>query len=97
MRYSGLVCALNYAMGQLYTASPDLYWMLRGLYDEAVERDLADSSAYWAPYSKTVTTQVYSAVNDTMLKLNDQTDGRKSYGRMVDLLLADFRARHGIT
>ena len=96
MRYSGLICALNYSMGQLYAASPALYWELRNLYSEGVERDLADSNAYWEPYSKTVSTQVYSAVNDAMLKLNDQTDGRRSYGRMVDLLLADYRARHGL-
>ncbi|MGI6316524.1 MAG: DUF3810 family protein [Christensenellales bacterium] len=33
------------------------------------------------------------ARNDTYLKANQQTDGTKSYGRMVDLLLAAYRAR----
>ncbi len=29
-------------------------------------------------------------VNDTYLKAHSQTDGVLSYGRMVDLMLADF-------
>lgn len=32
------------------------------------------------------------AVNDTYLKANNLTDGVHSYGRMVDLLLAEARA-----
>lgn len=35
-------------------------------------------------------------VNDSYLKSNRQEDGVKSYGRMVDLLLADYRQRHGL-
>ena len=30
-------------------------------------------------------------INDTYLKANAQSDGVKSYGRMVDLLLAKYR------
>ncbi len=95
MRYSGLVCALNYAMGRLFAADPRAYVALRERYDEGVERDLADSRAYWARYEDKKAAQVYSAVNDTVLKLNSQTDGRQSYGRMVDLLLAEYRVREG--
>ncbi|MBQ6801694.1 MAG: DUF3810 family protein, partial [Oscillospiraceae bacterium] len=32
--------------------------------------------------------EVSDAVNDTYLKLNDQQEGTRSYGKMVDLLLA---------
>jgi len=97
MRYSGLICALNYAMGRLYTADPQTYLALRAYYAAGVERDLAYSGKYWEKYANKAPSQAYSAVNDTVLKLNDQTDGRQSYGRMVDLLLADYRARHGLT
>ena len=34
--------------------------------------------------------EVSKAVNDVYLKANDQEDGMKSYGRMVDLLLAEY-------
>jgi hypothetical protein len=36
------------------------------------------------------------AVNNTYLKSNNQEDGVKSYGRMVDLLLAERRTRLGL-
>ncbi len=35
---------------------------------------------------------VSNAANDTYLKANNQADGMRSYGRMVDLLLAEHRA-----
>ena len=35
--------------------------------------------------------EVSNKVNDTYLKVNKQEDGVKSYGRMVDLLLAQYR------
>ena len=35
---------------------------------------------------------ISNAANDTYLKANDQADGMRSYGRMVDLLLAEQRA-----
>jgi len=34
-------------------------------------------------------------VNDTYLKANNQTDGTQSYGRVVDLLLAEYRQKKG--
>ena len=34
--------------------------------------------------------EVSTKVNDTYLKAHSQTDGVKSYGRMVDLMLADY-------
>ena len=36
--------------------------------------------------------EVSDKVNDTYLKLNDQQDGVRSYGKMVDLLLAYRRS-----
>ena len=36
--------------------------------------------------------EISSAVNDAYLKANRQEEGVKSYGRMVDLLLAEQRA-----
>jgi hypothetical protein len=35
---------------------------------------------------------VSNQLNDTYLKLNSQSDGVKSYGRMVDLMLAYNRS-----
>ena len=93
-RYSGLICALNYSMGQLYKADPDAYWELRACYSEEMNRDLSVQSAYWRQYEDSKALEVYTSVNDAFLKANQQTDGRQSYGRMVDLLLAEYRSLH---
>ena len=45
---------------------------------------------HWAQYGPIQ--DVSNAANDTYLKANDQADGMRSYGRMVDLLLAEQRA-----
>ena len=37
--------------------------------------------------------EAYDKGADTFLKANGQTDGTKSYGRMVDLLLAEYRSQ----
>ena len=38
----------------------------------------------------------YDTINDAYLKANDQFDGTQSYGRMVDLLLAEYRYNNGL-
>ena len=57
---------------------------------EAARRDLARDSAFWKQFDGKVA-EVSGQVNDVYLKVNKQEDGVKSYGRMVDLLLARFR------
>lgn len=54
--------------------------------------EFAHRRNYWKPYQQTVISQVSSAVNDTYLKAQDQVDGEKSYGRVVDLVIADYLA-----
>ena len=62
---------------------------------DGVQRDLAANNAYWDQFEGPIA-QISSQVNDSYLKANQQEDGVKSYGKMVDLLLADYRQRHGI-
>lgn len=40
--------------------------------------------------------RIYNNINHIMLKINRQSDGHGSYGRVFDLLLADYRKRHGV-
>ena len=58
---------------------------------EPVRRDLAERAEHWAQYEGPVQ-DVSNAANDAYLKANNQSDGMQSYGRMVDLLLAEQRA-----
>lgn len=88
-QYSGPILALIHATNALYREAPELYFELRARYSEDLKRDLAAYSAFWEPYQGRVN-DTADQINDTYLKTNRQKEGVKSYGRMVDLLLADF-------
>lgn len=91
LQYSSTMLALIVAGNALYEQDPDLYFKLREEYSEGVLNDLRANSSYWVKYEDTVVSTVSNRINDTYLKVNAQTDGVKSYGRMLDLLLAKYR------
>ncbi len=90
-RYSGNCLALLYSMNALYSADYELWYELRMRYPDYISADMAAQNAYIAAHDTKVA-EVSDAVNDTYLKLNDQQDGTRSYGKMVDLLLAYRRS-----
>ena len=64
-----------------------------GLCDALDERawvDLRGNNEFWARYDGKAA-EVSNQLNDTYLKINSQADGVKSYGRVVDLMLAYAR------
>lgn len=96
VQYSGLMEALILSGNALYSKNPDLYYEVRATYDDGVNRDLAANSAYWAKFHDTKISNTTEKLNDTYLKANNQSNGVQSYGRMVDLLLAEYRKNHEI-
>lgn len=90
-QYSGTMLALTHAGNALYREAPELYHKSRGLFHEGMKADLRESSDYWSQFNDTVISTVSTKMNDTYLKANKQEEGVKSYGRMVDLLLAGFK------
>lgn len=94
-RYSGDMLAFVYANNALYSVDPERGNQVYSTLSQEVQQDFAENSLYWKQFEGPVA-EVASAVNDTYLKSNRQTDGVKSYGRVVDLLLADYRQRHGL-
>lgn len=94
-RYSGYLSALTYALNAYYAeADREEYYEVIALIDPVIIAEYACRSDYWAPYQKKVTYKVSSAVNDVYLKANNQTDGTKSYGRIVDLMIAEWLAEN---
>ena len=91
-RYSGTFRAALYAMGALARADRASYGRLRGRLGPALQRDLAASAAWHRRYESRLG-EVQERVNDAYLKTQGQADGVQSYGRMVDLLIAERRAR----
>lgn len=91
LKYSGYMLALVYAGNRLYADSKELYFEVLSTYSEGVLADLRENSEYWKQFEDTVLSEAGEKMNNTYLKANNQTDGTKSYGRMVDLLLAEYR------
>ncbi len=89
-QYSGTVLALIYAMNALYDYDQDKYKELRETYHPGVTRDLREISRFWRQYEGPVE-EISSSVNNAYLKANKQEDGIHSYGRMIDLLIAQQR------
>ena len=92
LRYSSTMLALISAGNALYGQDTDLYFEIRELYSNDIVKDIRANTEYWAKFEDTVVSTVSNRINDTYLKANAQEDGVKSYGRMVDLLLAKYRA-----
>lgn len=89
-QYSGYLMGWVHAGNALAAQDRDAYMELHNrLVPQAVE-DLRANNAYWNRYESKVA-EAANQINDTYLKLNDQEDGVKSYGRVVDLMLAYYR------
>ena len=88
--YSSLLNALTYVLNALYTEIPPAQY--RELYQELpaqAQRDLQNNADYWHNF-RGPAAELSRSVNDMYLKANNQPEGVKSYGRMVDLLAAYY-------
>ncbi len=90
MQYSGTMLALIHSMNALAGDDIDKFYELASQYAEGVRRDLTAHSEFWKQYEGR-TAEVAEDINNAYLVSNNQEDGVKSYGRMVDLLLAERR------
>lgn len=89
-QYSGTFMALRYASNALYLHDQEKYWKLREKYSNKILNDTKAIGEYWTQYESYIQ-ELSSSINDTYLKSNMQSDGIKSYGKMVDLLIAEYR------
>ena len=90
-RYSGSLVAAVHALGALREVAPEAARELGRSRSEGVRRDLKALQA-WSDRYRTRIRTVSEAVNDGYLRSQGQRDGVRSYGRMVDLLIAEERA-----
>lgn len=91
-RYSGVMLALIYSMNALADKNLEDYKKVANMLSPGVKRDLKYQDEFWQKYQGKVE-ELSNNVNDNYLKYNGQIDGVESYGRMVDLLLAEFKAK----
>lgn len=90
IRYSGYFDAYAYALSALYQVDREAARAVDAQLSEQVLADYAANREFWASYEGPFR-EMAQGMNDAYLKANDQDDGVRSYGRMVDLLLAERR------
>ena len=93
-QYSGTLLALIHSMNALHAHDTARYKLLSSKYSDAVKRDMSQNDEYWRQYEGTIE-KISSNINDAYLKSNMQKDGVYSYGRMVDLIIAEYRKNGG--
>ena len=89
-RNSGYLTGWVYAGNALAKADLEAYYGLYGRLAPEAARDLAWNNQFWDRFDGKVA-EASTQLNDRYLKANNQEDGVRSYGRMVDLMLAYYR------
>ncbi len=90
-RYSGYYTAFDYAFEALYNEDTELARDIAKMLSEDVINDIHFQSEYWEKYFKTPAANISEQVYDSYLEANGQQEGIKSYGMMVDLLIAYYK------
>ena len=93
IKYSGIMQALIISGNALYARNASLYREVSAMYNDGVRRDLNANSIYWEQFENTIVSNTAEKINNAYLQANNQQDGVQSYGRMVDLLLAEYRTK----
>ena len=90
LKYSCLLHSLGYVLNAVYSTSPEEYFALLSGLSPRVLYDLKKKHAYWEQFSSSFG-EISQKVNDAYLKANAQAGGVATYGKVVDLMVADFK------
>ncbi len=93
-RYSGYLMGWIYAGNALAKQDYEKYVELYMRLPESVRDDLSENNQFWDRYQGKVA-EASTKMNDTYLKVNGQSEGVKTYGRVVDLMLWDYCSKYG--
>ena len=92
-RYSGYLMGWIYAGNALAKQDYEKYVELYMRLPEQARADLEKNNWFWAQYEGKVA-EASTKMNDTYLKVNGQSEGVKTYGRVVDLMLWDYCSKY---
>ncbi len=91
IRYSGYLEVYEYVASSLYSANKNYYSAVTAAVKPNVRAEMAAYSAFFDKYRENVAANVSEAVNNSYLQMQG-TVGSKSYGLVVDLTVAYYRA-----
>lgn len=90
--YSGYYSAFVYSMNALHSYDYELWLEIYESTDPRIINDMKEASEFWDSFTtpNDVLANLSENVNDAYLNANNVSDGTRSYGRVVDLLLAYY-------
>lgn len=88
-QYSGTLLALTYSINSLYKEDIESFEKIENNFSEGLLRDLNYINSFWRKYEGPIE-KASTDINNAYLKANNQKEGIKSYGKMVDLLIAFY-------
>ncbi|MBO4422830.1 MAG: DUF3810 domain-containing protein [Clostridia bacterium] len=92
IRYSAYSNAFEYVASSLYSADSDMYKQLyRSKVPTELKNEMTAYNEFFEKYRENKVANVSEKVNDTFLKVHDQKEGTRSYGLVVDLLVAYYK------
>lgn len=91
-RYSGSMLGWIHCTNALRREDIEAWAEVREKLSEKALPDLRANTEFWSSYEGKVS-EVSEQINDHYLKANGQSDGVKSYGRMVDLLVTYYEEK----
>jgi hypothetical protein len=89
--YSGWLKGYIHLGNALYSISPDAYRAVRSLLPESVDADLVYHNVYWDQFRDKAVEKTATTVYDGLLKSYGEPLGVKSYGTVVDMLVAYYK------
>ncbi len=92
-QYSAYAGVLSHLLGALARVDPDGARAARSAFSPGVRADREAYNAWWEAHRVDWLWSASAAANHAYLRSNGVPDGVASYGRVVDLLLAEQRAR----
>lgn len=92
IRYCAYLNMFQYVSAKLYAVDAFAYTRIYSSLPRSVRLELAAYSAFFDQYRESAVAQVTDAMNDNYLKSHGQKAGTQSYGLVVDLAVAYYRA-----
>ncbi len=90
VRYSGWLCAFVYGNNALAAVDREAWQRQYGRLCREALLDLQVLTESLEPYEDTAVNKLGSQANDALIKATGQPEGKASYGRMIDLMLAYY-------
>lgn len=91
--YSGLINMLEYVLSALAQTDSEIYREKFLALDEKIQGEFISYSKFFDKYRDNPVADLSDKVNDTFLQMNGQEHGTRSYGLVVELIVALHKAQ----